>query len=109
MGPVMPALAGKRIFVAGRASLTPVIFRRPVMRWFKPLGIVFVPVSGMGWAVSLLALAFCTQVFFAVDHQSNSVSDTLYGVFPFWAPTLLGLAWIADRTGGSSGAIARSA
>jgi hypothetical protein len=78
------------------------------MRWFKPLGIVFVPVSGMGWAVSLLALAFCTQVFLAVDHLSHSVSDTLYGVFPFWAPTLLGLAWIADRTGGRREPTSRS-
>jgi peptidoglycan/LPS O-acetylase OafA/YrhL len=79
------------------------------MRWFKPLGIIFVPVSGMGWAVSLLALAFCAQVFLAVDHHSHSVSDTLYGVFPFWAPTLLGLAWIADRTGGRSDSTIQSA
>jgi hypothetical protein len=70
------------------------------MRWFKPLGIIFVPVSAMGWAVSLLALAFCAQVFLVVDHHSHSVSDTLYGIFPFWLPTLLALAWIADRTGG---------
>lgn len=70
------------------------------MRWFKPLGIIFVPASGTGWALSLLALAFCTQAFLAVDPHSHSVSDTLYGVFPFWAPTLLGLSWIADRTGG---------
>jgi len=39
-------------------------------------------------------------VFWAIDRHSHSVSDTLYGVFPFWAPALLGLAWIADRTGG---------
>jgi hypothetical protein len=30
----------------------------------------------------------------------RSVSDTLYGIFPFWLPTMLALAWIADRTGG---------
>jgi hypothetical protein len=39
-------------------------------------------------------------VFIAVDRHSHSVSDTLYGIFPFWVPTLLTLAWIADRTGG---------
>jgi hypothetical protein len=72
------------------------------MRWFKPLGIIFMPVSAVGWTVSLLAVAFCAQVFLVVDHHSHSVSDTLYGVFPFWAPTLLALAWIADRTGGRS-------
>lgn len=68
------------------------------MRWFKPFGILFVSVSG--WALTLLAAAFCLQVFWFVDGRSHSMSDTLYGVFPFWVPTFLGLAWIADRTGG---------
>jgi hypothetical protein len=70
------------------------------MQWFKPAGIFFVPRSAAGWLSFVLALAFCAQVFWFVDTHSQSVSDTLYGVFPFWAPTLLILAWIADRTGG---------
>jgi hypothetical protein len=70
------------------------------MRWFKPAGILFVPVSAMGWLLSLAAAAFCVQVFLFVDGRSHSVSDTLYGIFPFWVPALLALAWIADRTGG---------
>jgi len=70
------------------------------MRWFRPAGILFVPVSFAGWLVVLLALAFCAQVFWVVDSHSHSNTDTLYGIFPYWAPTLLGLAWVADRTGG---------
>jgi hypothetical protein len=70
------------------------------MRWFRPAGIVFVPVSVAGWFVTGVALAFCLQVFWFVDARSHSVSDTLYGVFPFFVPTLLALGWIADRTGG---------
>ena len=70
------------------------------MRWFKPAGILFMPASAAGWLISALAIAFCAQVFWFVDFRSHSVSDTLYGVFPFWLPTLLALAWIADRTGG---------
>jgi hypothetical protein len=70
------------------------------MRWFRAVGIFFVPASFAGVLVSALALTFCVQVFWAIDRHSHSVSDTLYGVFPFWAPALLGLAWIADRTGG---------
>ena len=70
------------------------------MRWFKPVGILFVPVSLMGWLISLSAVAFCGQVFWAIDRHSHSASDTLYGVFPFWIPTILLLAWLADRTGG---------
>ena len=48
----------------------------------------------------LAAVAFCVQVFWAIDRHSHSVTDTLYGIYPFWLPTLLALAWIADRTGG---------
>ncbi len=70
------------------------------MQWFKPAGIFFVPASVAGWITTLLAGAFCAQIFVFIDSRSHSVSDTLYGVFPFWVPTLLALAWIADRTGG---------
>lgn len=70
------------------------------MRWFRPAGILFVPVSAVGWLMSGFAIAFCAQVFWFVDRHSHSASDTMYGVFPFWVPTLLALAWIADRTGG---------
>lgn len=70
------------------------------MHWFRRAGILFVPVSAVGWFVSALAIAFCAQIFWFVDTHSHSVSDTVYGVFPFWVPTLLALAWIADRTGG---------
>ena len=70
------------------------------MRWFKPAGLLFVPVSAFGWLFSLAAAAFCVQVFIAVDRHSHSVSDTLYGIFPIWIPAMLALAWVADRTGG---------
>jgi uncharacterized membrane protein len=72
------------------------------MRWFKPTGLFFVPVSVAGWLLTAAAAAFCAQVFVAIDRHSHSVSDTLYGIFPFWVPAVLGLAWIADRTGGRS-------
>lgn len=70
------------------------------MTWFRPMGLLFRPPSVAGWLLSLAAIAFCIQVFIAVDRHSHSASDTLYGIFFFWAPTLLALAWIADRTGG---------
>lgn len=72
------------------------------MRWFRPLGPFFIPVSIAGGVITLAAVAFCVQVFWAIDRHSHSVSDTLYGIYPFWLPTLLALAWIADRTGGRS-------
>ena len=69
------------------------------MRWFKPMGLLFLPVSLAGWLISFSAIAFCAQVLWVIDSRSHSVSDTLYGVFPYWVPALLVLAWIADRTG----------
>ena len=71
------------------------------MVWFKPLGPVFRPVSVAGWVFSLVALGFCVHVFLVVDSNSHSVSDTFYGVFPYWAPTLLGWIWIVKWTSDS--------
>ena len=68
------------------------------MSWFRRIGWFHVPVSIPGVVVTLGALAFCVQVFRAVDRNSHSVSDTLYGVYPFIIPTLLLLDWVASRT-----------
>lgn len=68
------------------------------MPWFRRIDWFHVPVSVPGSIVTLGALAFCVQVFLAVDRNSHSVSDTLYGVYPFIVPTLLLLDWVASRT-----------
>ncbi len=51
--------------------------------------------------MSFLALAFCVNVFIAIDRHSHSVSDTLYGVFPFFTCTFLLLDWLARNTSAS--------
>jgi hypothetical protein len=48
----------------------------------------------------LFGLAFCAQVFVAVDRHSHSASDTLYGVFPCFACCFLLLEWVASNTCG---------
>jgi hypothetical protein len=68
--------------------------------WFAPWGWIYRPVSVAGGVVVLLAAAFCVQVFLTVDRRSHSVSDTLYGVYPFVLPTLLLLERIASKTSG---------
>lgn len=70
------------------------------MHWFKPLGILFRPVSAAGWIITILAAAFCLQIFLFFNSRAHSISDLLYGVFPYWVPTFLLWAWIASRTGG---------
>ena len=66
--------------------------------WFKRIGWIYLPVSLPGAIITLLVLLFCVQVFVAVDRHSHSVSDTLYGVFPFFACAFLLWDWLAGRT-----------
>ena len=66
--------------------------------WFKRFGWFRVPASVPGILIVLGASAFCVNVFVAVDRNSHSVSDTLYGVFPYFVCTFLLVDWIAGRT-----------
>jgi len=69
-------------------------------KWFKRIGWFYVPASLPGAVVTLAVIAFCAQVFLAIDRRSHSASDTLYGVFPYFACCFLLLDWIARRTSG---------
>ncbi len=66
-------------------------------RWFKQWGWSYLPVSTWGWLAVILTAAFCMNTFVAVDRHSHSVSDTLYGVFPYWVPALGILHWVAGK------------
>ena len=66
--------------------------------WFREWGWLYYPISWQGIVLVILIAAFCIQVFLAVDHHSHSVSDTLYGIFPYVVPSLLVLNWIASKT-----------
>lgn len=68
--------------------------------WFSPLGWIYRPVSWQGYLAVIAALLFCVQVFLAVDCHSHSVSDTLYGIFPYVVPTFLLLGWLASKSSG---------
>ena len=66
--------------------------------WFERFGWVYRPVSWQGLVLVLLTLVFCVQIFLAVDRHSHSVSDTLYGVFPYFGCCFLLLDWVASNT-----------
>ena len=66
--------------------------------WFKEWGWIYLPVSWQGWAAVAFTLAFCTHIFLAADRHSHSVSDTLYGIFPYVVPAMGILVWVASRT-----------
>ncbi len=51
-------------------------------------------------AALLLALPvaiFAATCFIAIDRHSHSVSDTLYGIHPFWGTTFLLWDWLVRR------------
>jgi len=66
--------------------------------WFKPWGWIYRPVTWQAWTAMALTALFCVQVFIAVDRHSHSVSDTFYGIFPYAAPALILLNWLASKT-----------
>ena len=68
--------------------------------WFKPWGWIYRPASWQAVVLVFLAVVFCVQVFLAVDGRSHSVSDTLYGIFPYVVPCLILLHWIASKSSG---------
>ena len=59
--------------------------------WFKRrlYGLGWTPVKWQGWAVLTVWLLFNIKLFVAIDNQSHSGSDTLYG---FSVPLLISLA-----------------
>jgi hypothetical protein len=47
------------------------------LNWFTRKGIIYRPVSIVGWVLFAMALAFAIYTFIDIDHHSHSVSDTL--------------------------------
>jgi hypothetical protein len=84
-------LSGKNYFLAKQGGTMK-------HKWFREWGWLYYPTSWQGMLLVVLVLAFCVQVFMAVDRHSHSVSDTLYGIFPFIVPSFLVLLWIASKT-----------
>ena len=74
--------------------------RAMMLRWFAPWGLLYRPLTWQAVLLLLMTTIFCVHIFLVVDHRSHSVSDTLYGVFPFVVPTLLVLERIASKTSG---------
>jgi hypothetical protein len=64
---------------------------------FTRIGWFYLPRSGAGFALCLLAAGFCATVLVAVDRRSHSASDTLYGIYPYFITTFLLLDWLARR------------
>ena len=75
---------------------------------FTRVGWFYLPCSLAGAVLCFLAAGFCATVFVAVDRHSHSASDTLHGVYPYFATTFLLLDWIARRSSAVPGKSAGS-
>ncbi|NBU64980.1 MAG: hypothetical protein EBS29_10845 [Chloroflexia bacterium] len=66
--------------------------------WFRRTAWGFVPITVIGWLISIACGAFCLQIswFFAI--HTHSISDFLYQIYPFLVPTYLLWYHIAERT-----------
>jgi hypothetical protein len=105
---IIPAFGGASAKKTGGSPLTKYTLQCKVIGkvtwppmqtiWFKRCGWYHRPVALPGVLLWLAAGMFCLAVFLAVDRHSHSASDTLYGIFPFFASTFLLLDWIAGKT-----------
>jgi hypothetical protein len=68
------------------------------LNWFRKLGWIYIPISVIGTVLFVIVLYFCVTVFLAIDRHSHSVSDTLYGIFPYFVSAFTILFWIAANT-----------
>jgi hypothetical protein len=65
---------------------------------FKKIGIFHLPNNLLGYTIFALFILFLINVFVAIDRNSHSVSDTLYGIFPYFVSTFLLYEWLAEKT-----------
>jgi hypothetical protein len=68
------------------------------MKLFRKNRFVHTPTSVASVVIYLAAVIFLITVFIAIDKDSDSVSDTLYGIFPFFVSTFLLIEWFASKT-----------
>lgn len=45
--------------------------------WFKRIGILYIPVTIIGWLILTCGIVYATYLFIDIDGKSHSVSDTL--------------------------------
>ncbi len=69
-------------------------------KWFKKWGWLHYPVSLQGWVILVVGALFLVHIFVAIDRNAHSVSDTLYGIFPYYAIIFLLYEWLASKTSG---------
>lgn len=86
-------------FVRAVRSLIIVIIMKITksMKWFKPFGWIYKPVSLPGYTVFFIVSVFCLHILIAAFNQSQSLTGALYTAFPFVIPALGAYLWIGSK------------
>jgi len=66
--------------------------------WFKKWGWAYIPVTAMGFLVTLGAIIFLIPVYSAITRTGHSVSDDLYQMFVYTTCTAFWWKWVAEKT-----------
>jgi hypothetical protein len=66
--------------------------------WFKPSGLLFLPVHPMGFVITFLAIVFLIPVYMAIVRNGHSASDDMYHLFVYTTCTAFWWKWIAEKT-----------
>jgi hypothetical protein len=67
------------------------------MKWFKPFGWLYRPVSLPGYGILFIFTVFCLHIFFAALMQSHSLGSALYASFPFVIPAFGLYLWVGSK------------
>lgn len=67
-------------------------------KWFRKFGLLYLPISIVGWLLTLLTGFIAARTFLMVDRYSHSASDTLIGAVPIIAVLFLLLWLVAARS-----------
>ena len=66
--------------------------------WFKKWGWAYVPVNGMGFMVTLIAIIFLIPVYISIFQYGSSLPDNLYHMFLYTTCVAFWWKWVAEKT-----------
>lgn len=67
-------------------------------RWFKEVGLIYLPIKWQGFLITTFIIIFCINIFLVVDANSNSIKDTFFGISPYITVALIAFYLIALKT-----------
>lgn len=63
--------------------------------WFKKKRGSYLPVSWQGWLTYIPFIAYLVSTVIAVNRNTHSASDFLYGIVPQWVAVAVIMTWVA--------------